>query len=263
MKKVFVSIIIAGAALAMTSCRSAKEATPLSSMNGEWNIIEINGSAVVPMQGQQLPFIGFDTSTGKVYGFSGCNRIIGTIDINAKAGTIDLGALGSTRMACPDMTMEQNVLGALAQVKGYKRMGKDNMALCNASNRPVVVLVKKAIDTKVADLQGEWNITDVNGEAIPKGMEKQPFIAFDVKEQKVHGNVGCNLINGGFKTEEGNLLSISFPAMASTMMACPDMETERKILDALNEVKSFGRLSGGGIGLYDANGILVLVLAKK
>ena len=55
MKKVLVSIFIAGAALAMSSCRSSKEATSLSSMNGEWNIIEINGTAVVPGQGQQIP----------------------------------------------------------------------------------------------------------------------------------------------------------------------------------------------------------------
>lgn len=98
MKKVLVSIFIAGAALAMSSCRSSKEATSLSSMNGEWNIVEINGTAVVPGQGQQIPFIGFDTTTGKVYGYTGCNRLIGSIDVNAKAGTIDLGALGSTRM---------------------------------------------------------------------------------------------------------------------------------------------------------------------
>ena len=51
--------------------------------------------------------------------------------------------------------------------------------------------------------------------------------------------------------------------LASTMMACPDMETEGKILKALNEVKSFDVLAGGGIGLYDANNALVIVLEKK
>lgn len=45
MKKVFVSICIAGAALAMSSCRSVEKA-PLSSINGEWNIIEVNGSKI-------------------------------------------------------------------------------------------------------------------------------------------------------------------------------------------------------------------------
>ena len=263
MKKVFVSICVAGAALAMSSCRSVEKAVPLASINGEWNIIEVNGSKVAPGESRTLPFIAFDTATGRVSGNSGCNRMMGTFDVNAKPGSLELGAMASTRMMCPDMTTEKNVLSALAQVKGYKKAGKEKMYLCNASNRPVVILAKKAADVKVADLQGEWKITDVNGEAVPTGMEKQPFIAFDVKEQRVHGNAGCNLINGGFKTEEGNALSISFPGMASTMMACPDMETEGKIMGALNEVKSFGKLAGGGIGLYDANGTLVLVLVKK
>jgi len=48
MKKVFVSICIAGAALAMSSCRSVEKAIPLSSINGEWNIIEVNGSKIAP-----------------------------------------------------------------------------------------------------------------------------------------------------------------------------------------------------------------------
>ena len=116
---------------------------------------------------------------------------------------------------------------------------------------------------KLSVLNGEWKIKEANGEAIPSGMEKQPFIAFDVKKKSIHGNAGCNLINGGFETSTSNAKSISFPGVASTMMACPDMETEGKILKALNEVKSFDVLAGGGIGLYDANNALVMVLEKK
>ena len=123
-------------------------------------------------------------------------------------------------------------------------------------------LEKKEADVKLSVLNGEWKIKEVNGEAIPSGMEKQPFIAFDVKKKTIHGNAGCNLINGGFETSTSNAKSISFPGVASTMMACPDMETEGKVLKAINEVKSFDVLSGGGIGLYDANGALVIVLEK-
>lgn len=263
MKKVLVSIYMVGVALAMFSCRSSKEAASLSSINGEWNIIEINGTAVVPAQGQNSPFIGFDTTTGKAYGNSGCNRLMSSFDVNAKAGVIDLGQVAGTRMMCPDMKLEQNVLGALGQVKGYKKMGKANMALCNAANRPVLILQKKGAGVKLSALKGEWLITEVNGEAVPTGMEKQPFIAFDVKEKMIHGTAGCNLMNGGFKTDAANALSITFPAVASTMMACPDMEMEGKIMDGLGKVKSFDLLPGGGIGLYDANGMLALVLTKK
>lgn len=113
MKKVFVSICVAGAALAMSSCRSVEKAVPVSSINGEWNIIEVNGSKVAPGESRTLPFIAFDTATGRVSGNSGCNRMMGTFDVNAKPGSLELGAMASTRMMCPDMTTEKNVLSAL------------------------------------------------------------------------------------------------------------------------------------------------------
>ena len=262
MKKVFVSICVVGAALAMFSCRSVEKALPLSSINGEWNIIEVNGSKVAPDESKNLPFIVFDTATGRLSGNSGCNRMMGSFDVNAKPGSIDLKGMASTRMMCPDMTTENNVLNALRQVTAYKKAGKNKMYLCNASNRPVVILEKKVSDVKLSVLSGEWKIKEVNGEALPSGMEKQPSLAFDVKKKTIHGNAGCNLINGGYETNADNAKSISFPGVATTMMACPDMEIEGKILKALNEVKSFDVLSGGGIGLYDANGAMVLVLEK-
>lgn len=262
MKKVFVSICMVSAVLAMFSCRSVEKAVPLSSINGEWNIIEISGSKVTPGESKTLPFIAFDTTTGRLYGNSGCNRMMGSFDVNAKPGTIDFKAMGGTRMMCPDMTTEQNVLSAFAKVKGYKKAGKEKMLLCDESNRPVVVLEKKESDVKLSALNGKWMIKEVNGEAIPSGMEKQPFLEFDVKKETIHGTAGCNIMNGGFETNADNAASISFPRVATTMMACPDMEAEGKILKAIGEVKSFGVLSGGGIGLYDVNGALVVVLEK-
>ena len=160
MKKVFVSLCMAATVAGLSSCASTKNAATLSSLSGEWNIIEINGSAVVPAPNQEFPFIGFDTKTGQVYGNSGCNRLMGSFDVNAKPGQIDLGALGSTRMMCPDMTVEKNVLAALGQVKKYKQLGKENMALCASSNRPVIVLQKKEASAKLADLNGKWMISE-------------------------------------------------------------------------------------------------------
>ena len=57
MKKVFVSICIASTVLAMFSCRSVEKAIPLSSINGEWNIIEVNGSKVTPGESRNLPLL--------------------------------------------------------------------------------------------------------------------------------------------------------------------------------------------------------------
>ena len=94
-------------------------------------------------------------------------------------------------------------------------------------------------------------------------LEKQPFIEFNISEKRLHGNAGCNIINGGFQVDKVNPMSISFPQVISTMMACPDMEVESRVLKALNSAQSFGKLSGGGMGLYDANDNLVMVLVRK
>lgn len=57
MKKVFVSICIASTVLAMFSCRSVEKAVPLASINGEWNIIEVNGSKVTPAKAEPFPLL--------------------------------------------------------------------------------------------------------------------------------------------------------------------------------------------------------------
>ena len=147
MKKVLLSICMVSAVFAMSSCGSTKEAASLSSLNGEWNIIEVNGSAIVPAENQELPFIGFDTATGKVYGNSGCNRMMGSIDLNSKPGTIDMSRLGSTRMACPDMSGERELLLALDKVVRFEAEGDakpvNKIALYGTDNTKLMVIEKK------------------------------------------------------------------------------------------------------------------------
>lgn len=63
--------------------------------------------------------------------------------------------------------------------------------------------------------------------------------------------------------DDANPVAISFLQVISTMMACPDMEVESRVLKALNSVQSFGKLAGGGMGFYDADNNLVMVLVKK
>ena len=45
--------------------------------------------------------------------------------------------------------------------------------------------------TNVQQLEGKWNITEVNGEAIST-QENTPFMEFNMAEKKIHGNAGCN-----------------------------------------------------------------------
>ena len=111
--------LIVLAVAGLCSCSSSKKAT-IADMKGEWDIVSLNGEAVNTGVAEQ-PFIGFDTEEGRIYGKSGCNRILGQLDMTAAPGEISFAQMGSTRMACPDMDLENNVLQTLSGVTEYKK----------------------------------------------------------------------------------------------------------------------------------------------
>ena len=148
MKKVFVSLCMASVLMGLSSCASTKNAATLSSISGEWNIIEVNGTAVVPAPGQEFPYIGFDTKTGKVFGNSGCNRMMGTFEADSLTpGALSFGPIGSTRMACPDMSGERELLQALDKVVRFDAVGEvkpvNKIALYGTDNTKLMVIEKK------------------------------------------------------------------------------------------------------------------------
>lgn len=132
-----------GGVIALASCATVEKTMTLNDIEGEWNIVEAGGETLDTSKSETKPFIGFDLKQGRVYGSSGCNRIMNTIDKNVKAGTIDLQHMASTMMACPDMETERKVLDALTKAKSYRKAGKNKVELCNANGKRVALLTKK------------------------------------------------------------------------------------------------------------------------
>ena len=209
------------------------------------------------------PYIGFDMENGRLYGNAGCNRIMGGVEIDSvNLGHIGLTNIGATRMMCPDMETEQKVLEALNEVAGYKvsatgveRTDKDGKVLMSLEKR-------EAPAVSINDINGEWTISKVDGVEIEVA-DKTPFLSFNVADNAVHGNGGCNIINGSFSQEEGNASSLKFGQMISTMMAGPGMETEGKVLEAMNKVASFVVNEDGTLSLMDAGNNEVLLLVRN
>lgn len=268
MKKVLIAACLVNAFLAFNSCSTSHKTMPLSALNGEWEIKEINGAAVVTSS-EELPVLKFDTENGRLGGYTGCNRIMGSFETGSKPGSIDLSNVGSTRMACPDMTTEQNLLNTLSQVKKYIQEDEETILMCNEYNRPVMTLVKKqkaeteqTVNT-LAGLNGEWYITTINQEAVPAENENKPFIGFNTEENRIYGNAGCNNFHGQFKTDENNGYFIQFPEVANTMMMCPYMDTEDKIMKLLGEVRSFKQLNDTEYQFFNADNQEILTIRKK
>ena len=161
------------------------------------------------------------------------------------------------------MDVETKVLGVLDKVNGYVET-PEGIALTDADGKTLMNLEKRQLpEYSVNDLAGEWIISTVNGTELEK-QENVPFLAFNIEEKRVHGNASCNVVNGGFMQEEGKENSLKFSQMISTMMACPNMDTERLVLEALNKVASFTLdQDKSKLSLLDENGTEVMSLTKN
>lgn len=116
--------------------------------------------------------------------------------------------------------------------------------------------------TDAKKLEGKWNIVEAKGEKIQK--ETLPYMEFDMKDKKVHGNAGCNIFNSTVVLDDKDISSITINPAAATMMACPDMETEGVILQSFDDVKGVkAGQSENEMLLVDGSGNVVLVLSKN
>lgn len=55
----------------------------------------------------------------KVNGNAGCNSYFGTLSTDAASGAFSAGQMGSTRMACDNMSVEQNFMTMMGKVNKY------------------------------------------------------------------------------------------------------------------------------------------------
>ncbi|MEJ2195813.1 MAG: META domain-containing protein [Ignavibacteriaceae bacterium] len=91
--------------------------------------------------------------------------------------------------------------------------------------------------TKVNQLHDIWALEFINGESFVMDDQTRnyPMIEIYVKEERVHGNTGCNTINGTIKID-GN--KIKFSQMIATKMACPG-DLEYRLLSAFEVIDNY------------------------
>lgn len=248
------------ALFALASCMGNGNPVSLSDLEGEWNVVELAGQSV---NTKQQPFIGFDTHEMKVYGYGGCNRLMGSFEWSDESARMVMDKLASTMMACPNMEQEKALSQALALTKKVRQERTDQIMLCDSLDNPLAKLSRRYFLMPLSDLQGTWDVVKVNGEALSDSMENRPFFSLDVTEKTLSGNAGCNQMNGKFKTLEKQSNSLVFLPITSTRMTCPDIETEFAVLAALKEVTTSGMLPNGHVELFAAGSVQVLELAKR
>lgn len=243
----------------MTGCKSSKNALDAVALNGDWNITTVNGEVA---NGEKQPFLSLNIQDKHIYGCAGCNRINGEIEVKEN-GKISFGQIGATRMLCPNMGTERAILLALEEVKGYEGTEQE-ITLTNEDGKALITLVKRP-ELSINSLTGRWKISKVNGEAIETlgTVETAPFLEFDAEKKTVHGNAGCNIVNGEVVLDEEVKGSIKFQQLISTMMSGPGMDIEVKVMEAIHHVSSFTMPDEKTVIMTDPNGNETLTLVKE
>lgn len=97
--------------------------------------------------------------------------------------------------------------------------------------------------------QTEWKLHSLETQALEEpNQDERPIMRFDLAQMQVLGTGGCNRYSGGFVAEGADRLR--FLSLASTRMACPEMETEARFMQALEKV-AFFRLDAEGLSFFD------------
>jgi len=87
-------------------------------------------------------------------------------------------------------------------------------------------------------IEKRWKLVELNGEEIKQeGQHKEVYFILHREDKRISGNGGCNSFSGAYTlSEEGR---ISFSSIISTMMACPDMEIETRLLKVLEMTDNY------------------------
>lgn len=225
-------------------------------VKGDWTIESVGGNLAV---GEKTPFLRFVPGEKRIYGSDGCNVINGNYICNPADSTMSFSGLMSTMMVCAtegitDVAINQ----ALADTRRYdwEIDGHDyRITLEDAAGTPLLTMVHCNFDF----LNGAWHVVSIDGE--PANVEAMNLV-IDVDEGKIHGNTGCNILNGKVEADKDSPNSISFCAIRTTRMACPDLESETRLVVALEEAVTARALAKDRVALLAGGGRQVLELVK-
>ncbi len=226
-------------------------------IGGDWLIEKVFGQVA---KGQDTPYLKFEPSTHMVYGSNGCNTVNATYKNNAADSTLSFDNMITTMRLCAEEGLSETAINeALDMTARYTwalNSGRYTLQFYNAAGEPIMTLARQDFDF----LNGTWGVAEIDGQKIDND-EMQ--LVLDIDEMKIHGNTGCNVLNGSIVTDMAVQGSISFQNMATTRMMCPDINQETALLVALEAAAQVRPVDKNTVELLNAHGDVVLRLVRE
>lgn len=226
-------LMIVMLALIFASCGATKKTDQpaKSTLYTKWELILFDEQ---PVRGEKPIFIelGDDNRIG---GFVGCNQIGGTYTI-ANGDGIRFEKLITTRMACPELTLENEVVKMLNTVDKFSVDG-EKLMLSIGSGKPLAIFHRMK-DDEIVNKYWKLKRLGDRGIEMAKNQEREQYFTLR-SDNTISGFAGCNHFNGSYELKEGNRIIFN-DNMAVTMMACPDVEVnERAFLKVFKQADNY------------------------
>lgn len=212
-------------------------------LNGEWIMLTIRNKEI---NTREHAYLHFNITDSIFYGNNGCNVINGSIHTYG-SNKIKLDNIITTMMECHNATSERTVMKALNDISSYK-ISEENgiryLTLMNSKGQNIMYLKNHDINF----INGAWTVSSINNESV---IYNNIRLVIDVQEMKIHGNSGCNIINGTLFIDPYKEWGIEFQELLSTRKMCPDIHIETALLIALEETMFCKKTGNDEIALLD------------
>lgn len=218
-------------------------------VTGDWTVEEVNGE---PAVGETTPYLKFVPSEKRIYGNNGCNTLNASYEYNQQEKTLTFSNMASTMRMCgtPGIT-DLDINAALANTTNYSWDHlEDEYYLYFRDSNGVVLM--KLMHQNFDFLNGTWQVVAIEDEPVDN---PEMRLVIDVEGGKIHGNTGCNILNGTMDIDMETANTLSFQDIVTTRMACPDATEQTRMIVALEDAAHAKPL--------DSNRVLLLNLLRK
>ena len=225
---------------------------PAKQLYGEWDIVMMRKKKVYTLERAYL-YLDF-AGGNKVYGNNGCNTINGSFQLSGN--NIKFNDFISTTNSCNNITSEKTIMNTLSDVRQFKleaQYNAQNLSLMNSKGTVLFVLKRHNLDA----MNGPWLVKEIDSENVS---ELNMRVVIDAMMQTIHGDTGCNIINGIITLDPEKDMAIQFEDLRSTDHDCETIDRETALLLALENTVSCKRINQYEMALLDNKGTIVIVL---
>jgi len=219
-----------------------------------WRLQSLPGKDAKAL-GAARPPLTMRFEAGRVSGFSGCNRLVGSYSV--ENDIVTLSQLAGTMMACPEpaMALESAFRAALGGPLRFSIDG-DRLSLKPASGEPLV------FGAEAQRLDGDWKVSGFNnGRDAVVGLKGDAPITLTFKAGALSGDAGCNTFRGTYVVDGKG---VKIGPLAATRKACAEdvMKQEREFLAALESAVTWA-VEGDTLDMHRSDGQRALMASRK